>query len=499
MKTLVILEMANNHMGSVGHAKKIIKEYNKITKPYKKYINFAIKFQYRDSKTFIHKNYRNSNDKFIKRFQSTFFSDNEWKVIVNYSKRYFKLACTPFDEPSVTKVLNQNFDYLKIASCSVTDWPLIEYISKEYKKKKRKKKVVASLGGLDENEISNVISFFNNRKIDISFLYCVAKYPSFSNEINLSYFRYLKKKYGDKIRGFSTHEDPNIKISPAIAYGAGVRLFEKHIGVETKKIKLNKYSVSPKELKLWLDNLSSAINIWGSEIGRVKNVKAEKKQLGNFKRGIFLKKHLEKNIVIKNSDVYFSFPAKKNQLTANDLKRYNKMITKKKLNQDSPLLFKDTKIIDTQSPINKIRNKVRNLLNASKVIVPKNASLEISHHYGLEKFYKYGITMINIINNAYCKKLIIVLPNQKHPKQFHKVKEESFFILYGTVTLILGGKKYFLKAGDLKTIKRNVVHEFYSKDGCVIEELSTEHIKSDSFYLDKKINKNRNRKSFIHL
>ena len=199
MKTLVILEMANNHMGSVGHAKKIIKEYSKITKVFDKEINFAIKFQYRDNKTFIHKKYKNSNDKFIKRFQSTFFSENEWKVIVNYSKKYFKLACTPFDEPSVTRVLNQNFDYLKIASCSVTDWPLIEYISKEYKKKKKKKKkkkVVASLGGLNENEISNVISFFNNRKIDVSFLYCVAKYL-------LYYILYLRLRF--LLFGIYTH------------------------------------------------------------------------------------------------------------------------------------------------------------------------------------------------------------------------------------------------------------------------------------------------------
>ena len=50
----------------------------------------------------------------------------------------------------------------------------------------------------------------------------------------------MKKKYGETIIGFSTHEDPEIKISPAVAYGAGVRIFEKHVGLETKKKKLNK-------------------------------------------------------------------------------------------------------------------------------------------------------------------------------------------------------------------------------------------------------------------
>ena len=36
-KPLVILEMANNHMGDISHALKIIKTYSKITK------NFSIK------------------------------------------------------------------------------------------------------------------------------------------------------------------------------------------------------------------------------------------------------------------------------------------------------------------------------------------------------------------------------------------------------------------------------------------------------------------------
>ena len=48
---------------------------------------------------------------------------------------------TPFDEISVESACKHNVDYLKIASCSFGDWPLIEKIS-EYNKK-----VVASCAG----------------------------------------------------------------------------------------------------------------------------------------------------------------------------------------------------------------------------------------------------------------------------------------------------------------------------------------------------------------
>ena len=55
------------------------------------------------------------------------------------------------------------------------------------------------------------------------------------------------------------------------------------------------------------------------------------------------------------------------------------------------------------------------------------------------------------------------------------------------------------KTGTLMTINPRVVHEFSSIKGAIIEELSTTSIKSDSYYLDDKINKNKERKTFIYL
>ena len=76
MKPTVILEIANNHMGNVSHGKKIITEFNKITKKFKNQINFVVKYQYRDSKTFIHKESDDKN-KFVKRFNETFLSNKD--------------------------------------------------------------------------------------------------------------------------------------------------------------------------------------------------------------------------------------------------------------------------------------------------------------------------------------------------------------------------------------------------------------------------------------
>ena len=74
-------------------------------------------------------------------------------------KKKFLTICTPFDEISVKKVIDYNFDFLKIASCSMDEWPLLEHIAKLAKQKK----IIASLGGGDDQSIRNIISFFSSK------------------------------------------------------------------------------------------------------------------------------------------------------------------------------------------------------------------------------------------------------------------------------------------------------------------------------------------------
>ncbi|MAY90791.1 MAG: hypothetical protein CMN00_06400 [Rickettsiales bacterium] len=287
-KPLVIMELANNHMGDVKHTKNIVSGFNKITQKYRNNIEFAIKFQYRNNETFIHDSFKNSDHSGVKRFESTYLNKKDWKIISSFSKKKYKLICTAFDESSVDRVVNENFDYLKIASCSITDWPLMEKISKTAKNKK----IICSLGGGTEKEISNVISFLTSRIKNINFLYCVAMYPTEPKNLNLNYFKYLRDIYGNKIQGFSSHEDPNEHLSGAISYGMGSRIFEKHIALKTNKYSPNKYSVNPEQFDKWLNYLNMSIERVGSLKSRKKNLQIEINQLRNFKRGVYLKKNV---------------------------------------------------------------------------------------------------------------------------------------------------------------------------------------------------------------
>jgi quercetin dioxygenase-like cupin family protein len=142
-----------------------------------------------------------------------------------------------------------------------------------------------------------------------------------------------------------------------------------------------------------------------------------------------------------------------------------------------------------------ILNKVKVILIESKTSIPDKIDFELSHHYGIDNFEKFGAAIINCINREYCKKLIIMLPGQKHPIHYHKKKEETFHILYGDLTLNLGGLEKEYRPGEMVIIEREKKHSFSSKAGAIFEEISTTHHLEDSFYDDKKILKNKNRKT----
>ena len=490
-KKLFVLEMANNHMGDVNHGIKIINEFGKIVKKYP--FNFGFKLQYRDLNTFIHKSFKKRNDlKFIKRFSETKLKENEFKKLIKCMKRNgFIPICTPFDEKSVDKIIKHKFEIIKIASCSFNDWPLLEKISKT------NKPIIASTAGATSDEIEKVVNFFNNRNKNFALMHCVAEYPTAKNKINLNRLKYLVNKYPELIIGYSTHEDPqdiNI-ISQAISIGANI--FEKHVGIQSKKYQLNKYSANPPQVDKWLKNARDAYSKCGPETSVFRKNLNELKSLNSLKRGIFLKTNVKNGTTISKNNLYLAFPPTNNQITADRLSKYSEIKAKKNINKDQALTVKNCKIFSNRKKIEQIVEKTKSILKKRNQFLLGKYDFEISHHYGLEKFYQFGLVMITILNRDYCKKILVLLPGQKHPEQWHNIKEETFHVLYGKINLKLNGISKNYGPGSLITIKPKTKHEFSASKGAVIEEISTTHVKKDSFYSDRNIMKNMNRKTNI--
>ena len=56
-----------------------------------------------------------------------------------------------------------------------------------------------------------------------------------------------------------------------------------------------------------------------------------------------------------------------------------------------------------------------------------------------------------------------------------------------------------VNVGDVITITPGVKHSFSTKNGSVVEEISSTHYVDDSFYTDESISLNKDRKSFISI
>ena len=79
----------------------------------------------------------------------------------NLLRKYIKsknhlAACTPFDERSVDYIEKYKFDYLKIASASAQEWPLLERVCKNKIPK------IISTGGLSLKS-DKIVSFFMHK------------------------------------------------------------------------------------------------------------------------------------------------------------------------------------------------------------------------------------------------------------------------------------------------------------------------------------------------
>ena len=157
IKPLFIFEIANNHQGSVEHGIEIIRSLSDVCQVFRNKFDFAIKFQYRNLDTFIHPAYQgNINVKNVKRFKETRLSQGQFLLLLQEVRNCgFQAICTPFDEDSVIYIQEQNYDYIKIASCSFTDWPLLEKIAST------KIPVIASGAGSSLDEVKRVVSFLS--------------------------------------------------------------------------------------------------------------------------------------------------------------------------------------------------------------------------------------------------------------------------------------------------------------------------------------------------
>ncbi len=488
-KPLLILELANNHNGAVSHGKRIIDRAAAAIEG----LDFtaAIKFQYRDLDSLIHRDYKGDfSFKYIKRFEETRLSDEQFLELIDHArKKGFLVACTPFDEASVEKIVEHNFDFLKVASAYSTDWPLLTKVVET------DMPTIVSTGGLGVRDLDRSVVFLSKRLQKLALMHCVAVYPTPDDQLSLNRLDMMRERFPGIALGYSTHERQDNYQAVGLALAKGAHIFERHIAEDDGETPLNAYSSSSEHLRAWAESLKNAISMTAGMDRSAWSNDAEQSAVRELRRGVYAKRSLKKDTKLEDSDVYFAIPVLENQVTANEWSKVETKLTKSAVSENESLASHNVDISHVSDAVRDIIEQTRDLLRLANVSLPAQSRVELSHHYGLEKFFEYGAVLATLVNREYCKKVIAVFPGQTNPEHLHKIKEETFICVYGDLSVNLGGEIHLLKEGDILTVPTGVPHGFTSASGAVFEEISSTHQGSDSYYTDKSINSNEHRKT----
>lgn len=497
---LIVFDIANNHMGDLEFGKSIIKDFDnmlRLNACTKIGFKYAFKLQYRDLDTFIHQDYKNNYDyKFIKRFSETRLSKEQYKQLKDYIKELgYITVCTPFDEKSVDLVVEHDYDIIKIASCSFSDWALLEKASTT------NKPLILSVAGATESQIKDVVTFLENRDKQFAIMHCIAEYPTFNHSLSLNQIDYLKNMYPDIAIGYSSHESSGEFQWGGLAYSKGAKILEKHIGKIDSRYGLNDYSCTTDQIEKWIEYIGFISLICGEDDLKYERYAPSTQESDNLKsltRGCFASTDINPGEDVTLFNTFFAIPTKNNQIMPYHFSKYNDIVAKSFIGKNSSVMCDDVNITNIKEQVFEIISSVKSLLLESNVIIPDKSDVKISHHYGIDKFKDIGCTIFNLINREYCKKIIVLLPGQKNPTHFHKIKEETFLVLYGDLQIDVDGVVSCLGIGSTITVNRLAKHNFGSYNGCIFEEISTTHYGTDSYYDDPNIINNINRKTNLY-
>ncbi len=223
-KPYLIAEIGINHNGNLKIAKKLID----LAKSH----NFdAVKFQKRTPETSTPETQKHKLKEtpwgqitYLNYKKKIEFNLSQYKAIDKYCKlKKIDWLVSCWDIESFKAMSNFKFKYHKIASAMLTNYKLLEIVSKS------KTHTLISTGMSKYDDIDKAIKIFKKNKCKFTLMHCVSTYPAKVTDLNLNCIQTLMSKYKCSV-GYSGHEST---VSPSIvAYLMGAKIIERHITLD---------------------------------------------------------------------------------------------------------------------------------------------------------------------------------------------------------------------------------------------------------------------------
>ena len=224
-KTVVIAEAGVNHLGRMDYAEELIKTAARAGAN-------IVKFQtYKADQLSTHNAPRfwswegeekQEGSQYDSYSKLDSFGREQYVALMQLCKKYgVVFLSTPFDREAVDMLVDIGMKGFKIASCDLTNLPLLSYIAK------KQLPVLLSTGAASISEIKKAVKVIESEgNQDICIMHCTLCYPTEAKDANLSALLDIKKHFPDYVLGLSDHTLGTLVPAASVLYGS--KVIEKH-------------------------------------------------------------------------------------------------------------------------------------------------------------------------------------------------------------------------------------------------------------------------------
>ena len=283
----------------------------------------AVKFQLFKAKKLYPK-----NKKMFKIFKSIELKEHHFKKFYDYAKKLkLDVSASTFDLETAKYLKTFKVDFHKIASSELTNYQLIEYLSKS------KLPILLSSGMSDLQDVKNAVKICEkNKNFNIVIMQCGSDYPLKHKDVNLNTLATFKSNFKYCL-GFSDHTIGEVAGITSVGFGSIV--FEKHITLNKKSNGPDHFfAMEPDEFKDYIFKIKEAHKCLGTS---KKNL-LKQERLNSRRKGLYFNKNLKKGKIFTNKDYIEKSPPI--GLTTIYLENIINKKLKKNIKKDQPIFQK---------------------------------------------------------------------------------------------------------------------------------------------------------------
>ena len=304
-RTVVIAEAGVNHLGQMDYAEKLISAAARAGADIIKFQTYkADKLTTKNAPRFWNWEGEEKADGSQHDSYSTLdqFGESEYREMKILCDKYgIEFMSTPFDNDSVDLLVNVGVKGFKVASCDLTNFPLLRYIAS------KNLPMLLSTGAASILEIREAISEVRQvSDCPILIMHCTLCYPTKVEDANLLALNDIQNNFPGYLIGLSDHTLGTLIASTSVALG--VRAIEKHFTFDKTLPKSADHWLSLDEADLRKLVLDVRVIEASLGHGRKELLEAEKLAWGFARRSVVAMRKIPKGSILVETDFTMKRP-----------------------------------------------------------------------------------------------------------------------------------------------------------------------------------------------